>query len=53
MELDRLWGPSSLQSNGYRGKSGRGVKLSTHLHLEVDVKNAWSCIPLPQHVFMA
>jgi hypothetical protein len=30
---DRLWGPSSLLSNRYRGQSGRGVKLTTHLHL--------------------
>jgi hypothetical protein len=35
---DRLWGPSSLLSNVYgqlftRDKSGRGVKLITHLHL--------------------
>jgi hypothetical protein len=35
---DRLWGPLSLLSIGYRslfrqGKSGRGVKLTTHLQL--------------------
>jgi hypothetical protein len=35
---DRLWGPSSLLTNGYRGffpmgKKGRGVNLTTHLHL--------------------
>jgi hypothetical protein len=35
---DWLWGPLSLLSNGYRwffprGKSSRGMKLTTHLHL--------------------
>jgi hypothetical protein len=30
---DRLWGPPNLLSNGYRGQSDRGVKLTTHLHL--------------------
>jgi hypothetical protein len=36
--LDRLWGPSSLLINGYRGalsweQSCRGFMLTTHLHL--------------------
>jgi hypothetical protein len=31
--LNWLWGPPSPLSNGYRGKSGRGVKLTTHLQL--------------------
>jgi hypothetical protein len=34
---DRLWSPSSLLSNGYQlfpwRYNGRGVKLTTHLHL--------------------
>jgi hypothetical protein len=29
---DRLWGPPSL-SNGYRGSTGWGVELTTHLYL--------------------
>jgi hypothetical protein len=28
---DRPWGTPSLLSNGYRGLSGRGVKLTTHI----------------------
>jgi hypothetical protein len=31
---DRLSGPPSLLSNGHWGKSGRGMKLTTHFHLE-------------------
>jgi hypothetical protein len=30
---DRLWGPPILLSNGYRGISGWGVKLTSHLQL--------------------
>jgi hypothetical protein len=29
----RLWSPHSLLSNAYRGQTGRGVTLSTHLQL--------------------
>jgi hypothetical protein len=51
---DRLWSPPSLLSNGYqelfpwRQKSGRGVKLTTHLHLVLRSKNEWSYIYTPQ-----
>jgi hypothetical protein len=30
---DQLWGPISLLSNGYKGLSGWGVMLTTHLYL--------------------
>jgi hypothetical protein len=55
---DRLWGPLSLLSNGYQGpfrwrRSGRGVKLATHLLLVPRSKNAWSHISTPQYTFIA
>jgi hypothetical protein len=30
---DQFWSPPSLLSNGYRGESALGVKLTTHLQL--------------------
>jgi hypothetical protein len=48
-----------LLSNGYWrdvfpwGKSGRSVKLTTHLHLVQRSKNVWSYTSTPQYVFMA
>jgi hypothetical protein len=44
---ERLSGPRSLISTGYRGlfpwgKSGQGVKLTTHLHLVPRSMNEWS-----------
>jgi hypothetical protein len=52
------WGPPSLPSNGYQGLfpwgySGRGAKLTTHLHLVPKSKNAWSYTSTPQYAFMA
>jgi hypothetical protein len=49
---ERLWGLTSLLSNGHQGLlpwgwSGRCVKLTTHLHLLPSSKNAWSYIVTP------
>jgi hypothetical protein len=49
---DRLWGPPSLPSNGYRGLflrglSGEGVKLTTHLQLVPRSRKRGSIHPLP------
>jgi hypothetical protein len=44
---DRLWGPPSLLSNGYRGLSGREVKLTTHLKVVPRSRKCESVHPLP------
>jgi hypothetical protein len=49
---DRLWGPSSYLSNGYRGlfprgQSGRSVKLTIHLQLMPRSRKCGSIYPLP------
>jgi hypothetical protein len=49
---DKLWGPPSLLSNGYHGffpcgKSGLGMKLTTHLHLVPRSRMHGAIPPLP------
>jgi hypothetical protein len=46
---DRLWSPPSLVPNGYQGLFpwGRGVKLTTHLHLVLRSKSEWSYTSTP------
>jgi len=44
---DLLWGPISLLSNSYRGWSGRGVNLTTHLHLVPRSRMHGAIPPLP------
>jgi hypothetical protein len=45
--------PMGTRGSFPRGKSGRGVKLTTHLHLVPRSKNAWSYTSTPQYAFMA
>jgi hypothetical protein len=42
------WVPGALSL----GINGRGVKLTTHLHLVPRSKNAWSYTSTPQYAFM-
>jgi len=53
----RILGPPSLLSSGYRGlfswvQSGRGVKLTTHVHLvpRLRIRGARPPLPLRLHV---
>jgi hypothetical protein len=43
----------SLLSSGYRGHSGRGVKLTIHLQLVPEVKKMWIYTSTPPYTFMA
>jgi len=45
-----FWGPAILVSNGYQG---RGVKLTTHLHLVPRLRLCGATHSLPQYAFMA
>jgi hypothetical protein len=49
---DRLWGPPSFLPNGYRGQSGRGVKL-TIPPASAEVKKTWVYTSTSPYVFMA
>jgi hypothetical protein len=44
---DRVWGLSSLLSNGYRGIYPRSVKLTTHVHLVPKSRKCGSIHSLP------
>jgi hypothetical protein len=56
---DRLWGPSSMISNGYRqttlsprvNQTGRGTDRSSTFNSEID--NEWRSASTPPYVFMA
>jgi hypothetical protein len=55
---DRLCGPTSLLFNVYQGlfpwgQSGRGVELTTHLHLVPRSRIRRTIPPFPQYAFMA
>jgi len=48
----RHWGPPNPLSSGYQGffpwgVNGRGMKLTTHLHLVLRSKNEWSYTSTP------
>jgi hypothetical protein len=50
-------GPTSRLFNGYQsfypwGKSGQGMKLTTHLHLPLRLKNQWKCTSNPPNAIM-
>ena len=50
-------GPTSLLFNGYQslcpwGKSGQGMKLTTHLHLLLRLKNQCKCTSNPPNAIM-
>jgi hypothetical protein len=54
----RLWGPPSVLANGYRAffprrSSGRGLKLTTYLHLVMRSRKLWISTSSPPYVFMA
>ena len=43
----QLWGPPSLQTNGYQGLSHRGGSNTTHLHSLSTLRISGAVLPLP------
>jgi hypothetical protein len=50
---DRLWGPTSLLSNGYQGVKWLGYEADHLSPYSAEVKNAWNYTFTPQYAFMA
>jgi hypothetical protein len=50
---DRLWGPPSLFSNGYRGLKRPEHEADHSPPTSAEGKNTWICTSTPPYVFMA
>jgi len=52
-KLHWLWGPPSRLSSRYRGRSGRGEKITTQPQLVQRLKIRGTILPIPLYVFVA
>jgi hypothetical protein len=50
---DRLWGPPSFLSNGYRGQKRQGREADHSPPASAEVKKTWLYTSTPPYVFMA